>query len=146
MKKILVRRPVIMVQTLTYHHLSFKTFTLHSPWPYVTLSVFTTLLICFFAHRLWNKFKQTDKTTIHLELTTVTDCMVLPIASLPLCPDNWHIQPPEYIDNFILRRKCNGAHLSIDAPSFTIQNKHTNKSVNIPLTLYLSPIKAFKLR
>lgn len=95
MKKILVRRPVIMVQTLTYHHLSFKTFTLHSPWPYVTLSVFTTLLICFFAHRLWNKFKQTDKTTIHFELTTVTDCMILPIASLPLCHDNWHIQPPD---------------------------------------------------
>ena len=122
----------------------YTTFT--TPWPYVTLSVLTTLLICYSAHRLWSKFKRTHKTTIHLELTTGTDCMLVPITTLPLCPDNWHIQPPQHIDNIILRRTCYGSNLTLDIPEFIIQNKHTNKTLNVPTTFHLSPIKAYRLR
>lgn len=118
-----------------------------SPWPYVTLSVLTTLLICFYLHKLWKKFKRTHKTTLHLEITTGTECMLFPITTLPLCPDNWNITPPQVINNIILRRTYLGwANFTINASDLTIQNKHTNTILNIPNTFRLSPLKALRLR
>lgn len=118
-----------------------------TPWPYVTLSVFTTLLICFYAHRLWNKFKQTHKTTLHMELTSGTDCILIPLLTLPLCPDNWNIQPPQDIQHINVRRTyIIWANLSLDAPDFIIENTHTNKRINIPTTILISPLKAHRLR
>uniref|UniRef100_A0A8W8P3I5 SRCR domain-containing protein n=1 Tax=Magallana gigas TaxID=29159 RepID=A0A8W8P3I5_MAGGI len=118
-----------------------------SPWPYVTLSVLTTLLICFYMQKLWKKFKRTHKTTLHLEITTGTECMLFPITTLPLCPDNWNITPPQVINNIILQRTYLGwANFTINASDLTIQNKHTNTILNIPNTFRLSPLKALRLR
>lgn len=46
----------------------YTSFTSH--WPYVTLYVLAALLIYFYLHTLWKKFKPTHRTTLHLEITT----------------------------------------------------------------------------
>ncbi|KAK3083806.1 hypothetical protein FSP39_003442 [Pinctada imbricata] len=118
-----------------------------TPWPYVTLSVFTTLFICFYAHKLWKKFKSTHKTTLHIELTTGTECILLQLATLPLCPDNWVIQPPQDIHNINIHRTCLlWATVTLETSEFAIQNVHTNKQLNIPTSFNISVIKAYRLR
>lgn len=118
-----------------------------TPWPFIALSVFVTLLICLYAHILWRKIKKTNKTTIHMELTTGTECILIRLLTLPLCPDNWKIKPPQDIHNINICRSCLlWADLSLDAPNFIIKNTHTKKRINIPTTIKITPLKALKLR
>lgn len=82
-----------------------------------------------------------------MELTSGTDCILIPLLTLPLCPDNWNIQPPQDIQHINVRRTyIIWANLSLDAPDFIIENTHTNKRINIPTTILISPLKAHRLR
>ncbi|KAK3096841.1 hypothetical protein FSP39_003849 [Pinctada imbricata] len=129
-------------EILEHVYTSFTT-----PWPYVTLSVITTLMICCYAHKLWRKFKRTHKTTLHIELTTGTDCILIELASLPLCPEHWLITPPEDIHAITINRTCLlWANLTIDTSDFIIRNIHTDKQLKIPMTIHISPFKALRLR
>uniref|UniRef100_A0A8W8IJ09 Uncharacterized protein n=1 Tax=Magallana gigas TaxID=29159 RepID=A0A8W8IJ09_MAGGI len=92
--------------TTTIDEHIYSSFT--TPWPYVSLSVITTLLVIACITYLWSKFVQTHLTTIHLEITTGPVCDLIQLITLPLCPNNWHIQPPQGIlDNlkFVCRRE-----------------------------------------
>lgn len=115
------------VTVLQHIYTSFTT-----PWPYATLSVFTTSRISTHIS-LW-KFKRSHKTTIHHKLTTGTDSMLLPIASHPICPDNWHIQPLEYIDNFKLMHQISQFKRNTQTNQSTFHHNFT------------SHIKAYKFR
>ena len=92
-------------EILEHVYTSFTT-----PWPYVTLSVLTTLIICCYAHKLWRKFKRTHKTTMHMELTTGTDCILIELANLPLCPEHWLITPPEDIHAITINCSVRGGY------------------------------------
>ena len=135
--------PTESSKTIAEHiYTSFTT-----PWPYVTLSVLTTIFIFVLARILWHKFKRTHKTTLHFELTTGSDCILIKLAELPLCPDNWDITPPHEIHNLIITRSCFfWATLTIHSSELEITNVHTNQPMHIPNTVSISPFKAYKLR
>ena len=118
-----------------------------TPWPYVTLSVFTTLIIVVLAHILWSKFKRTHKTTLHIEITNGPNCALIPLTTLPLCPDNWDIQPPLDVSSVTLAYSgFIQPHLHIQCTEFTITNVHTQRSITVPLKVKVSWLKARKIR
>ena len=47
-----------------------------TPWPYIALSVLTTILVIACLANLWNKFQQSYKTTLYLEITVLADPIV----------------------------------------------------------------------
>ena len=102
----------------------YSSFT--NPWPYVSLSVITTLLVIACITYLWSKFVQTQLTTIHLEITTGPVCDLIQLITLPLCPNNWHTQPLQDVfsinntrSNFIFH------YIEIQCTQIIITNVHT---------------------
>ena len=133
------------VSSSTINEHIYATFT--TPWPYVTLSVLTTIIIIACAASLWRKFLRSHKTSLHIELTTGPTCELFTLLTLPLCPHNWDIQIPQDISSihittsyFIL------SYLHIQCTSFTITNVNTNRSIEVPTTILISPLTARKLR
>ncbi|XP_069118854.1 uncharacterized protein [Argopecten irradians] len=80
--------------------------TLMSPWPYVTLSILTTLFILFSVYYIWKKLTKSHKTTVLIELTASSECELVTIANLSLCPENWTFSPPQDISNVTITGVC----------------------------------------
>ncbi|KAK3105717.1 hypothetical protein FSP39_004121 [Pinctada imbricata] len=118
-----------------------------TPWPYVSLSVITTIIIFSLILILWHKFKHTHRTAIHLELTTGAECTLIKLTELSLCPENWNITPPEDITNIIITTSCFiWTTLTIHSSKFTVTNVYTEQTLTVPTTINISPLKAFKIR
>lgn len=122
----------------------YSSFT--TPWPYVSLSVITTLLVIACISYLWSKFVQTHLTTIHLEITTGPVCELIQITTLPLCPNNWHIQPPQDVSSINITRSYLIFHyIEIQCTPINITNVHTNRSITVKTTQLISPFKARRI-
>lgn len=120
--------------------------TFSTPWPYVSLSVLTTILVIACITHLWQKFQRSHKTSLHLELTTGPTCELFTLLTLPLCPHNWNIQTPEDISSVHVTTSYYILHyLHIQCTDFTITNKHTNRSIDVPTTILISPFTARKI-
>ena len=120
--------------------------TFSTPWPYVSLSVLTTILVIAWITHLWQKFQRSHKTSLHLELTTGPTCELFTLLTLPLCPHNWNIQTPEDISSVHVTTSYYILHyLHIQCTDFTITNKHTNRSIDVPTTILISPFTARKI-
>ena len=50
----------------------YATFT--TPWPYVSLSVLTTILVIACIANLWQRFQKSHRTSLHLDITTGQTC------------------------------------------------------------------------
>lgn len=121
--------------------------TFSTPWPYVSLSVLTTILVIACITNLWQKFQRSHKTSLHLELTTGPTCELFTILTLPLCPHNWNIQTPQDISSIHITTSYSILHyLHIECTDFTITNTHTNRSIDVPTTILISPLTARKIR
>ena len=70
----------------------YATFT--TLWPYVSLSVLTTILVIACIANLWQRFQKSHRTSLNLEITTGRTCELFTLLTLPLCPHNWNIQTP----------------------------------------------------
>lgn len=83
------------------------------------------MLICFYLHTLWKKFKRTHRTTLHFEITTWTEHMLFPIIALiSILSRQLQHYPPQVItcNKGILRRIYLGwAYFTIDASHLTIE-------------------------
>lgn len=115
-----------------------------TPWPYVTLSVLTSIFIVVSAYVLWQKFKSDHKTCLFLEITTGSECSLIKVATLSLCPYNWSIQPPQDISGITL----SGTFLPcvhIEWTGLSITNMTTKRTVMPQNIVRVSPFKARKL-
>lgn len=122
----------------------YSSFT--TPWPYVSLSVITTILVIACITYLWSKFVQTHLTTIHLEITTGPVCELIQLTTLPLCPNNWHIQPPQDVSSInITRTYLVFYYIDIQCTPINITNVHTNRSITVKTTQLISPFKARRI-
>ncbi|XP_062585333.1 uncharacterized protein LOC134246997 [Saccostrea cucullata] len=118
-----------------------------TPWPYVSLSVLTTLLVIACLATLWRKFLRTYKTAIHLEITSGPACELVNLISLPLCPNNWHIQPPQDVSSInITRSYLFFYHAEIQCTPINITNVHTNRSIKVETKQLISPFKAWRIQ
>ena len=118
-----------------------------TPWPYVTLSVLTTIVIFACLTNLWQKFLRTHKTTLHLEITSGPACELVNLVTLPLCPHNWNIQTPQDVSSINITRSYFFFHyLEIKCTPFNITNTHTNRSVSVSTTKLLSTLQARRIR
>lgn len=121
--------------------------TFSTPWPYVSLSILTTILVIECITNLWQKFQRSQKTSLHLELTTGPTCELFTLLTLPLCLHNWNIQTPQDISSIHITTSYFILHyLHIQCTDFTITNTHTNRSINVPTTILISPFTARKIR
>ena len=123
----------------------YATFT--TPWPYVSLSVLTTILVIACITNLWQRFQKSHRTSLHLEITTGPTCELFTLLTLPLCPHNWNIQTPTDVSSIhITTSYLIICHLHIQCNEFTITNIHTNRSIDVPTNIWISPLTARKIR
>ncbi|XP_069116722.1 LOW QUALITY PROTEIN: uncharacterized protein [Argopecten irradians] len=118
--------------------------TLMTPWPYVTLSLLTTVFILTSIYCIRRKFHNNHKTAVFLELTTGTACELIRIASLPLCPDNWTISPPIDINNIQVFGRVFPV-LSVWS-EFSIINNNSKHRIYPTNKVRLSPTQAHAIR
>ncbi|KAK3104775.1 hypothetical protein FSP39_009897 [Pinctada imbricata] len=117
-----------------------------TPYPYVALSVLTTILIIVLGSILWHKFKQSHKTAVHIELTSGSECVVVRLLTLPLCPENWIINPPYDISSIFVTGFPLLSTLTIQCTQFQITNVLTKHVINTPTVIRITPLKALKIR
>lgn len=116
-----------------------------TPWPYATLSFVTTSFILIGIYLIWRKFRANNKTSIFLELTTASDCELVLVASLPLCPHNWTIFAPTDIRNVRVHGKILPL-LTISWDKFSIINNYTKACMYTPNTFRISPLQARSIK
>ena len=120
-----VTTPTPMIENI-YNYMS-------SPLVYIILSVLATLFIVALVHILIRKAKRSHRTTLHIELTNGPDCILVPITTLPLCPQYWEIEPPyDVVSVSVTSAWLFHMYLLIDCSDFTITNVHTKRSVFVP--------------
>ncbi|XP_069107346.1 uncharacterized protein, partial [Argopecten irradians] len=118
--------------------------SLQTPWPYVTLSFLTTAFVLISIYFIWSKFKASNKTSIHVELTTGSECVLITVASLPLCPDNWTITPPIDITSIQVTGKIFPV-IHFHWSEFSVIHNHTKHRIYPKHKLHVSHIKAHKI-
>ncbi|XP_033728641.1 uncharacterized protein LOC117317810 [Pecten maximus] len=119
--------------------------SLMTPWPYVTLSLLTTVFILASIYCIRRKFHNNHKTAIFLELSSGTACELVRIASLPLCPDNWTISPPIDINNIQVFGRIFPV-LSVEWSEFSIINNNSKHRIYPTNKVRLSPMQAHSIR
>lgn len=101
--------------------------------------IFLTVLVCCLY-----RSRKSKCTTIYLEITSGGDCITVPIQSLSLCPSYYDFTTPTIRDISISAfPQCK---LFAVFYSFSITNKLTTKTINIPTAIGIDFITHYKLK
>ncbi|XP_069123363.1 LOW QUALITY PROTEIN: uncharacterized protein [Argopecten irradians] len=119
--------------------------SLLTPWPYVTLSLLTTIFILTAVYVIWKKLIKTNKTSLFVELTSGHECELVRVTSLPLCPDNWTFCPPIDISNISIHGKIFPI-IHFDWSEFYVINNHTKHRIYPCKSYRVSPFRARKIK
>ena len=80
------------------------------------------------------------------EITSINDCILVPLVRLPLCPAHCHIQVPSTISNLSLQGSWFSPVLQVCWSDFYIFNDITGQRVKVPEKIELSFFHYLKLR
>ena len=83
---------------------------------------------------------------LYAEITTVNDCILLPIMRLPLCPTQCLIQVPPSITNLKVDGTCLSSNLKVSWPDFYVLNGVTGQKLKVPEKIKLSVFQHIKLK
>ena len=116
-----------------------------NPWPFVTLSIFTSFILIAITIYFYKRLNSNNHTQILLEITNGLSCITIPLVRLSLCPTDWDITLPDNITNM----KISGilfTRLHADWSDFSIVGTNTKHSVPIPEHIPINPFTAMKLK
>lgn len=115
--------------------------------PYVSLTVLTTIFVMVCIAYIWRTFQRSHRPSLHLELTTGPSCELFTLLKLPLCPHNLKIHTPEDISSVHITTSYFILHyLHLQSFNFSVTNTHTNRSIDVPTIILISPFTTWKIR
>ncbi len=112
------------------------------PLDYVLLSLSLLSIIVFCIICIWKRFRQKNHTSLNIELSNGTQCTLIKVISLPLCPRYHHFQARKYISEVnvegIFRPK-----LVINWEGLQITNQMTKTVLQPPSEIAINWVQAF---
>ena len=116
-----------------------------NPWPFVILSIITTLTLTIFTFYFYKRSTNNNHTKVVLEITNGLSCITIPLVTLSLCPTDWDIKVPDTITNmrisgFFITR------LHADWHDFCIRGTNTKHEIPLPEYISINPYTARKIR
>ncbi|XP_052083209.1 uncharacterized protein LOC127720584 [Mytilus californianus] len=116
-----------------------------NPWPFVILSIITTITLTIFTVYFYKRSTNNNHTKVVLEITNGLSCITIPIVKLSLCPTDWDIKVPDTITNmrisgFFITR------LHADWHDFCIRGTNTKHEIPLPKYISINPYTARKIR
>lgn len=109
----------------------------------LVLNVFTVFILLGIVSMLWKR--KPNGTFLYLELTNSTNCTLIPIMHLPLCPSYWDIHHPRDISDLSLA-PLPSCKLLADWPGFKVTNKLTRNSISVATTVNLNIWQYFAVK
>ena len=100
------------------------------------------ILIVFLCILLYKK--RSRGTILHLEVTSGCHCVMVPIMSLPLCPSYYKFSNPTITD--ISVTSFPSCRLTADWQPFTVVDKQSGKSINVPNSVNIGMMANRKLK
>ena len=96
-------------------------------------------IVIYFLH----KSKPSKNTKVQLELTSGGECVIIPLATLPLCPSYYQIQHP--IIRKITASNFTSRQIIADWSPFDIVDKLSTKSISVPSRININYFQYRKL-
>ena len=81
-----------------------------------------------------------------VEITTMNDCLIIPIMRLPLCPTHCFIQVPSSVTNLKIDGSYFSPILHICWPDFYVLSELSGQKIKVPGKIKLSCFSYFKIR
>lgn len=129
------------ISTNQYHLLSQEETYSHSVT--ACLIIISVSVIVFLIYKVGQKMQH--QTKVCLELTTGTDCVIVDVMSLSLCPKMWHVQAEKSLQQIKVSGTLKG-YLHITWNDLVFCNPSTKQEVKIPQCVPLNIVQAYKLR
>ena len=83
---------------------------------------------------------------LYAEITTINDCILLPIMRLPLCPTQCLVHGPSSITNLNVHGSCLSSTLKVRWPDFYVLNGVTGQKLKVPEKIKVSVFQHSKLK
>ena len=83
---------------------------------------------------------------LYAEITTINDCILLPIMRLPLCPTQCLVQGPYSITNLNVHGSCLSSTLKVRWPDFYVLNGVTGQKLKVTEKIKVSVFQLSKLK
>lgn len=109
----------------------------------VVLSICVLVLLLVITILLFRKYRQRKCTSLYVEITSGGECITVPVLTLPLCPSYWEITVPQIKDLSV--SKFPVCKLFAVWSNFTVTNKLTNNSVQVPSSVSVNIFVRSKL-
>lgn len=115
-------------------------------WQYLLIVSIIITIMCIIMVSIFKVIRRHHHhTTLCIELSTGSSCVLVEIMSLPMCPKYWHFQASEFIENVCIKGYVK-PHVQINWESITITNTKTKQIIPMVKTVPVHPIKAFQVR
>ena len=151
---LLASRPVHASSSMIFHYTTLKPETethwaqllsSYIEWDHAIFAFSTLILICAIIIIFKLSRRTNSHTQLCLEITTGSECILLVLRKLPLCPFYWKIEYPTMIDNLRLTGQLN-PHLHVNWPGFNVTNKATGHKIDVPNVTRISFFQARRLK
>ena len=89
-------------------------------------------------------YKRCNHSTLHLEISSGHDCVILKVKNLTMCPSLWHFTASKTLSNVELEGLVNQT-VNIEWGDLMAVNLQTGLSTILPDRIHLTPWQSFKL-
>ena len=114
-------------------------------WEHAIFAFLVLILVLLIGILFKLKSKNNDESKICIEITNTQKCIIIELATLPLCPSHCNVQVPASIVDIDVGGSFTSPTLISKWENFTITDTITNKVVAVPQQRNISILEAVKL-
>ena len=112
---------------------------------HLILAICICILFCLVILTVYTIKCKSQKTFLLAEVTNGKSCVHVPLQTLNVCPTYWTIQSPSEVKALTARGKISPS-IEFEWDKFTIQNKLTDKTIEVDTKYSMSYLQGRKLR